>query len=308
MRYSRKASMVLLSIACLGLGPVSCRPKSPNDVAMVLKTLSNPFFVQMRHGAEAEAVLHPELHLLVQATRTETDTLEQNQIVDNLLARGIRVLCLTPDDSKGSISAVLSANRDKIPVIVVDTKLDEPELHRQGGKIATFIASDNKKGGELAGEVLAQALSQKGKVALIEGAPGQETAVARSAGFLESIGRSPNIKVVARQTAYWEREKGYSVTQAILVANPDVVGIFACNDEMALGAVRAVHDLKRDVVIVGFDYTPDGKAAIERGELYASVAQSPEAMGKLAIQSAASLIAGKAVPPFQPVPVEVKRK
>jgi ribose transport system substrate-binding protein len=286
----------------------SCRKSSPNEIALVLKTLSNPFFVQMQQGAQEEANTSKSITLLVQATRVETDTAEQNQLVDNLLTRGIKILCITPDDSKGAVAAVVKANRKNVPVVVIDTKLDKGELDRQGAKIASFIGSDNKKGGALAAGVIAEALGGHGNVALIEGAPGQETAVARSEGFLQELRRYPGIRLVARQTAYWEREKGYSVGQAVLSANPDLTAIFACNDEMALGVSQAAKDLQRKLVIVGFDYTPDGKAAIDRGDLYASIAQAPAQMGRLAVRTSMEILNGKPVSSFQPVPVEVKRK
>jgi ABC-type sugar transport system substrate-binding protein len=312
--YKRRLSPFLVTLAPLGVFvllvltlSLGCSGPGKQEVALALKTLTNPYYIVMRKGAEAEALSHPEINLIVQATRVETDALEQNQLVENLLSRGVKALCLTPDDSKAAVAAVVKANARSVPVIIVDTKLDPAELSRQHGHIAAFIGSDNKKGGFLAARTLAEALARKGNVAIIEGAPGQETAVSRKQGFLDGIVSFPNIKVVASQPASWEREKGYAVTQAILVAHPDLDGLFACNDEMALGAVQAAKEMKRKLLIVGFDYTPDGRAAVESGDLVASIAQDPEEMGRLAIRTAALLLNGKEVDPNINVPVVVKR-
>jgi ABC-type sugar transport system substrate-binding protein len=283
-------------------------PKPQREVAFVLKTINNPFFVEMRAGALAEASRHPDIKLSIHATATESAVVEQVQLVESLLGKPVAAVCLTPNDSTVAVGLVVKANTQRIPVVIVDTRLNAQEVARQGAKPATFIGSDNVTGGEMAAKLLAQAIKQRGEVALLEGVAGQETAISRRDGFLRGIRKFPDIKVVAQQPANWERDQAYNVMRAILTAHPRLVGAFASNDEMAVGAARAAADMKRDIEIVGFDYTPDGAAAIKTGDLAGSIAQDPKSMGALAVKSAVAAINGQSLPPEQPVAVVAHSK
>ncbi|HEY3998803.1 MAG TPA: sugar ABC transporter substrate-binding protein, partial [Candidatus Xenobia bacterium] len=170
----------------------------------------------------------------------------------------------------------------------------------------TFIGSDNRKGGDLAGEYLAQALHDHGNVAVIEGFAGHETGDQRKGGFNDAIARHPGIHIVASQPANWEQEKAFNVTQNVLQAHPEVQGIFCCNDVMAMGALEALSSANRkDVLLVGFDASADARKAIKAGTMLASVAQYPSEMGRISVESAVNLLGGKSLPPYIPTKVEV---
>jgi ribose transport system substrate-binding protein len=170
--------------------------------------------------------------------------------------------------------------------------------------VKTLIVSDNVKGGRMAGEELVR-LVGSGPVAQLEGIPGTDPARDRGQGFQQAIDDQSAVKLVASQTANFDRTQGLNVTENILQANPDIKGIFAQNDEMALGAVRALGGKAgTDVKIVGFDGTEDALKAIQSGKMNATVAQQPDKMGSLGVQNAMKIIDGKSVP--KKIPVEVK--
>ncbi|HPM59284.1 MAG TPA: sugar ABC transporter substrate-binding protein, partial [bacterium] len=278
----------ILSLALLGLCIGCGQERSAPAVALVMKTLNNPFFMDMQLGAE-EAAQRLQLPLIVQAAERELDVEKQMQIIENLIQRKVAAICLTPAGSREVIPAILKANRAGIPVLILDTRVDSTALAEAGGKVATFIGSDNFDGGRIAGERIIEKLGGIGRVAILEGIPGHETGDSRLRGFHAAIDKAPGIRIVASQTANWERDQGYNVFQNILQSHPDVQAVFGCNDMMALGAVEAIAAAGRsaDILVIGFDAITDAREAIAAGRMEASVAQNPREMGRLAIENAA---------------------
>jgi len=299
----------ILSLALLGLCIGCSQDKSAPAVALVMKTLNNPFFMDMQLGAE-EAAQRLQLPLIVQAAERELDVEKQMQIIENLIQRKVAAICLTPAGSREVIPAILKANRAGIPVLILDTRVDSTALAEAGGKVATFIGSDNFDGGRIAGERIIAKLGGIGRVAILEGIPGHETGDSRLRGFHAAIDKAPGIRIVASQTANWERDQGYNVFQNILQSHPDVQAVFGCNDMMALGAVEAIAAAGRsaDILVIGFDAITDAREAIAAGRMEASVAQNPREMGRLAIENAARFMRGEQIPAYIPVPIELVRK
>ena len=281
-------------------------PSGGPTVALVLKTLNNPFFIELAEGAR-EAADSLGIELLVQAPDREIDVEKQMQIVENLLQTDIDVLALVPSGSREIVPAVVKANQAGIPVVVVDTRVDAEALAAAGGRVETFIGSDNVDGGRIAGQFVARALNGQGRVAIVEGIPGHETGDSRLQGFREAIAQHPGIEIVASQTANWERDQAFNVTQNILQSHPDLQALFAANDVMALGAVEAVAAAGRtgDLIVVGFDAQDEARAALEEGAMDATIAQHPREMGRLAVESAWRLLQGESVPAEQPVRIEL---
>jgi ribose transport system substrate-binding protein len=281
-------------------------PSGGPTVALVLKTLNNPFFIELADGAR-EAADSLGIELLVQAPDREIDVEKQMQIVENLLQTDVDVLALAPSGSREIVPAVVKANQAGIPVVVVDTRVDAAALAAAGGRVETFIGSDNVNGGRIAGQFVARALNGQGRVAIVEGIPGHETGDSRLRGFREAIAEHPGIEIVASQTANWERDQAFNVTQNLLQSHPDLQALFAANDVMALGAVEAVAAAGRtgDLIVVGFDAQDEARAAIADGAMDATVAQHPREMGRLAVESAWRLLQGESVPAEQPVRIEL---
>ena len=311
-----KKVLVLVLLAALALSLTNCQrgAEQPGGggrqrIALVMKTANNPFFIEMQKGAE-EAAKRLDVELVVQAAEREVDVEKQMQIVENLIQTRVAALCVTPSGSREIVPAIDKANRANIPVVIVDTRVDAKALAESGGRVATFIGSDNYEGGKIAGEFLAKRLAGKGKVAVLEGIPGHETGDSRLRGFRDALKASPGVEVVASQTANWERDQGFNVFQNILQSHPDVQAVFACSDLMALGAVEAIAAAKKtgQIAVVGFDATSEARDAILKGSMDASVAQSPAQMGALAVENAVKLLKGEQVNPEFVVPIKLITK
>lgn len=278
-------------------------------VALVMKTLNNPFFIDMQNGAKKQAE-ESGVNLIVQAAEREVDVEKQMQIIENLIQTRVDVLCITPSGSKEIIPAIVKANKANIPVIIVDSRVDSSTLANAGGKIASFIGSDNFEGGRIAGEYIFKLLGGKGKVAILEGIPGHETGDERLRGFHSVVDKKENITILSSQTANFERDQGFNVFQNIMQSFPDVDALFACNDMMALGAVEAITAAgkSKNIIVVGFDAIEDAKEAIRSGKINASIAQHPFEMGVEAIKNAKKIIDGFKIPAYIPVSIDLITK
>ena len=190
-------------------------------------------------------------------------------------------------------------NAAGIPVIIVDTRLDSRAAADAGVKTASFIGSDNYRGGQLIGDYLVKASNGRANVAILEGIPGHETGDSRIRGFRDAIKGSPGITIAASQTANWEREQGFTVFQNVLQAHPEVDTVFACNDMMALGAVEAIAAARQTgkIRVLGFDAVQDARRALVDGRMEATVAQYPDEMGRMAVEMAVKVVKGEQVPP-----------
>jgi len=247
---------------------------------------------------------------VVQAAEREIDVEKQVQIIENLLQTGIRALIVTPSGSREIATAIAKANRANVPVIVVDTRVDPKAAADNNLRLESFIGSDNYDGGRIAGDYLAGATGGNARVAVLEGIPGHETGDSRLRGFRDALGKHPGMRIVASQPANWERDQGFTVFQNMLQAHADLDAVFACSDLMALGAVEAIAAAGRSrrIRVVGFDALDDARKAIAEGRMEASVAQSPREMGRLAVESAARVLRGEAVPADQKVPIALVTK
>ena len=308
-----KKGLVLILLAALFLGACQRGAEQTGGgrqrIALVMKTANNPFFIEMQKGAE-EAAKRLNVELVVQAAEREVDVEKQMQIVENLIQTRVAALCVTPSGSREIVPAIDKANRANIPVVIVDTRVDAKALSESGGKIATFIGSDNYEGGKVAGEFLAKHLNGKGKVAVLEGIPGHETGDSRLRGFRDALKATPGVEIVASQTANWERDQGFNVFQNILQSHPDVSAVFACSDLMALGAVEAIASARKtgQIAVVGFDALAEARDAVRQGSMVGTVAQSPDRMGALAVENAVKLLKGEQVQPEFVVPIKLITK
>jgi ribose transport system substrate-binding protein len=266
-------------------------------VALVLKTLNHPFFVDMRRGAQ-EAADRLGLTLQVQAAEREIDVDKQMQIVENLIQTGIKVLCITPSGSREIVSALVKARDAGIPIIVVDTRVDAKAAAEAGVQTQTFVGSDNYEGGKLAGAHALKVTGGKARIGILEGIPGHETGDSRLRGFKDAIAGQAGMTIAASQPANWERDQGFNVFQNMLQAHADIDTVFAASDLMALGAIEAIAAAGKTgkIRVIGFDALDDAKKAIAAGTMDASVAQFPYEMGKVAVESAARVLKGEQLP------------
>jgi len=255
-------------------------------VAVVLKTLSSPFWLQVaggvEDGGEAEGV-----NVTLAGATAETQVQEQIDKVRAAITQQVDALVVAPTQAEQLEPILQQAVDAGIPVLLVDTDIEGWE-----GK-ETFVGTDNYQAGVTAGEfILEQADS--GQIAVIRGVPGNPSTDSRIDGALDTLEGS-DIEVVADLSANSDRAEGRSVMADILLANPDVSIVFAANDDMALGAIEAIKaaglDLE-DILVVGVDGTSDAVDSMLAGELDASVAQNSYDMGRRSVELAVELLDG----------------
>lgn len=272
--------------------------QAAEKLALVVSTLNNPFFVSLKDGAQAQA---KKMGFDLIVLDSQNDPAKELSNVEDVLNKGVKALLINPTDSDAVKAAVRTANRAHVPVITLDRSAN-------GGKVATHIASDNVAGGKMAGDEIIKLLGGKGKVAELQGVPGTSAARDRGKGFHEAIAADKGIDLVASQPADFDRTKGLNVMENILQANPDIQAVFAQNDEMALGAVKAIEGSGKKIYVVGFDGTDDGIKAVKDGTMAATVAQQPEQIGALGVEAAAKILKGEKVPAFTSVPLKLITK
>lgn len=276
-----------------GEGELSGENSGSGAVGFSVSTLNNPFFVSLSEGAKAEAEKQGVKLVVVDAG---DDAAKQTNDIEDLISRNVSVLIVNPVDSDAVAPAVQNAVSKGIKVISVDRVVNGVEVDCQ-------IASDNVAGAKMATEYLVELIGEGAKAAELEGVPGASATIDRGAGFHEAADAA--LEVVTSQTANFNRAEGMNVMENILQSSPEVKGVFAHNDEMALGAVEAVAASGKDIKIIGFDATEDAVTAVKAGKMAATVAQKPELMGETAVQTAIKLINGETVEKSLPVEVEL---
>ena len=283
----------LATAVLLGLG-VSAASLAQDTIALTVSTLDNPFFVTLKDGAQKKA---DELGYKLVVLDSQNDPAKELANVEDLMVRGAKVLLINPTDSEAVSNAVAIANRNNIPVITLDRGAAK-------GKVVSHIASDNVAGGKMAGDFIAQKLGDGAKVIQLEGLAGTSAARERGEGFKQAV-EAHKFNVLASQPADFDRTKGLNVMENLLASKGDVQAVFAQNDEMALGALRAINAANKKIVVVGFDGTDDGIKAVKSSKLAATVAQQPEVIGALGVETADKLLKGEKVESKIPVSLKV---
>lgn len=252
-------------------------------MTLAVSTLNNPFFIQLRDGAQ-QAADQAGVQLNVVDAQNDAAT-QQNQLA-NAATQGVAAVIINPVDSEAAGAAVVPVERAGIPIVAVDRAVE-------GQPVTSMISSDNVAGGQQAAQAMANAVGQRGDVIVLQGVAGTSASRDRGAGFDEGIKAFPDVKVVAKQPANFDRIQGLNVATNLLESNPGVVGIFAENDEMALGAVQALGDRAgKEVFVVGFDGTDDALKAVQNGTMYATIAQQPGELGRAGVEEALAAVNG----------------
>lgn len=292
-----KKVLVLLLVLVMAISMIGCGGGTEEEggdegarIGLVVSTLNNPFFVDLRDGAQAAAdAAGAELIVL----DSQDDSATEMSNVEDLITQGVDLIMINPTDSDAVGGAVEAANAAGIPVITLDRAANS-------GEVVAHIASDNVAGGKMAGEFIIEQLGGAGKVVELEGIPGASAARDRGEGFNAAVGGS-DIEVVAKQTANFDRAQGLSVMENILQAQAEINAVFAHNDEMALGALEAIKASGRDILVVGFDATDDAVKAVQAGEMAATVQQLPKEIGAMGVDAAIKVIGGESVDAYIPV-------
>ncbi|WP_144153411.1 ribose ABC transporter substrate-binding protein RbsB [Paraburkholderia sp. BCC1885] len=305
------AALLVVGIAaCSKQGPDTAPAAAASDAApaaaggavtvgLSISTLNNPFFVSLRKGAEDESKKDGVTLITVDA---QNDPAKQQASVEDLIQKKVSVILINPTDSSAVANVVKEATDKGIKVISLDRSVN-------GAEVSSHIASDNQAGGKMAADFLVEKLGGKGNVVELQGIPGSSAANERGAGFDTEVAAKGGVKIATKQPADFDRAKGLSVMENIIQSNKDIQGVFAQNDEMALGAVKALQAAGlKNVAVVGFDATDDAIAAVKAGTMAATVQQQPELIGQYGVQTAKKLVDGQAVDKFIPVPLNLYKQ
>ncbi|MCZ4280646.1 ribose ABC transporter substrate-binding protein RbsB [Kiloniella laminariae] len=290
---------IIVSLSSLALLASSfTMAKAEDTLALVISTLNNPFFVTLKEGAEAKA---SELGYKLVVLDSQNDPAKELANVEDVLNKDVKVLMINPTDSDAVKSAIKAANRKNIPVVTLDRGAS-------GGEVVSHVASDNILGGTMAGELIAQTLGGKGKLVELQGVPGTSAARDRGEGFNKAVQAAAGLEIIAVQPADFDRTKGLNVMENILQSQSEITAVFAHNDEMALGAIKAIQAAKRDILVVGFDGTDDGVVAVQDGSMLATVAQQAGLIGEIGVETAAKILKGETVEAYTPVALKLITK
>ncbi len=256
------------------------------SVTLAVSTLNNPFFVDLRDGAQKEADAQG-IDLSVVDAQNDSAT-QANQLATAATngSAGVIINAVDTETAEAGLAPVVKA---ELPIVAVDRAVGDT-------KIASFVASDNVAGGEQAAKALAESIDGKGKIIVLEGVPGASATNERGEGFTKGLKEFKDIEVVSKQTANFDRAEALDVVTNLRQSIPDAVGVLAMNDEMSLGAIQALGDKAgKDVKVVGFDGTDDGFKAVEAGTMVATIAQNPAELGKQSLQILSKSIKGEEV-------------
>ncbi|BAC14528.1 D-ribose ABC transporter substrate-binding protein [Oceanobacillus iheyensis] len=301
----KKFQIVFIAIIIIFLA--ACSMESPfvnNDsddddnikIGLSISTMENPFFVTLHDTIVKEA---KEQDMDIVTVNAQDDASVEISGIEDLIQQQVDILLINPTDSAAVSSAVQSANAAGIPVITIDRSADE-------GEVETLITSDNISGGEMAAEFIADTVGENANVVELQGIAGASATRERGEGF-HNIAEE-RLNVLVSQPANFDRTEGLTVMENTLQGYSGIDAVFAHNDEMALGAIEAIKASGEDIVVVGFDGVDDAIAAVEAGELTATIAQQPNLMGEEAIATVKAVLNGNEVDEVIPVPLELKTK
>lgn len=290
-----------LAIVLAGAGLVACGGGAPADrdrplIGVTLLTQTHSFFKDLEDALRAEAEAQG-FDLAIVAC--EMDPARQVAQFEDFVTQRVSAILAAPCDSSAIVPSIQAASRAGIPVFTAD-------VAAHGGDVVSHVASDNKEGGRLAARALASLIGGKGDVIIIDH-PEVASVQDRTTGFDEEMASHPGIRVVQRPSASGQRARAMAVMEDMLQAHRSLKGVFAINDDTALGALSVLEAAGRnDIIIVGFDATTEAQQAIARGSaLKADIMQHPSEIGRAAIQAIARHLAGETVEPVVSVPVSV---
>jgi ribose transport system substrate-binding protein len=292
-----RRAVTCLAAAALVAGCARKTEHTRPQIGVTLLTEAHVFYQDLKRGLEKAAdSLGVDLHVVA----GEWDLARQTSQVENFVTQKMDAIVIAPVDTRGIVSAVEEANHDSIPVFTVD-------ISAAGGHVTSHIASDNAQGGRLVGEYLARMLKGRGDVAILD-QPTVSSVIDRVRGFREAMAKYPNIRIVAAPAVERGlRDVAKNKMDNLLQSHPSLAAVFGSNDDCALGALASARAAGRsDVLIVGFDATPEARSAIETGsQLKADAIQYPEVIGRRAIETIYRALHGEAVPPVVAVPVGI---
>lgn len=261
------------------------------QIAVVPKGTEHTFWLTVKAGAE-DAAKEVGAKVIWRGPASEQDVMGQIQIIENFTASGVDAIVMAACDSKDLIAPLAKAKEKGILIATIDSGIDDPDLP------ITYAATDNVLGGKRAGEVLAGLVGREGVVAVIPFIQGAKSSDDRERGFTEEIARNPKIRLLPPLYSQSQVDTAAKVTENLLTANPDLVGIFAANEPGVIGAARVIAErgLAGKVKLVGYDASADEIEALRRGVVQALIVQDPYKMGYSGVMAVVKAKLGQTVP------------
>ena len=283
-------------------------PPSKKKIALVMKTLTNPFFIEMEKGAR-KAQEELNIELMVKTGSQETSIDQQINIVEELISLKVDGIVIAPANSTEIIPILKKAQEAKIQIVNIDDKLDSDMCERIGLTSVPFVSVDNENAAYLSAKYISDMINKPTKVAILEGIPDASNSEKRKSGAVRAFKENNNITIAASDTAHWKINEAYSVTKRILENNSDIGVIFCANDMMALGASEYVQKIgRKDIKIAGFDALTEVKEEIQKGNIVVTVDQQPQQQGYKGIEYVYRMINGEKVPMETLIPAKLVNK
>lgn len=281
-----KRFFIVLSLAAALL---NCNPSNDNAkgekplIGVSMLSMQNEFIVSVSDAIEKKASAVGTELIVVDAERSALKQIEQ---IESFIAQGVDAIIMNPCEVEASSPAVTKALAAGIPIINVNSAT--------ATQPTAFVGSDDVESGRIAMEYIAKRLNEKGNIIMIHGYMGQAAQIQREQGAREVLKKYPGLNLLAHQTGEWDRAKSMSLMENWIQSYGNKIdGVFAQNDEMGLGAVKALEaaGMKSKVVVVSIDAIPDALRAVEKGTLDATVFQNAGQQGTQAVETALKIIA-----------------
>lgn len=302
-----KFGICILVLSIIGVIFSGCSNNSNKTIAFIPKVLGDvPYWNTVKNNIDKTA-LENGFKVVTKAPESESNYKAQKEIMQEMIKQNVSAIILAPCSVTEVISDIKDANNKGIPVILIDTDVNRDLLTIKKAKVEAFAGTDNYEGGKLSGERVAAKIEVKGNVAILNGLIGQTNGEARCSGF-EDVVKKAGMTVVASVSTDWSKNDGYEKAKTLLLAYPDIKAIFAANENIALGAVSAMKELNKKILIECFDTSDDTIKAINAGEIDSSVSQHPELMAKNGVEAAIKSIKAEKVDSIISTKIEIVTK
>jgi ABC-type sugar transport system substrate-binding protein len=273
---------------------------SATTIGVTMDKFDDNFLTSVRNAIVEEAKAKG---VTLQVEDANDDTGKQISQIQNFIAQKVDAIIVNPVDTSATPKMTALAVAAKIPMVYVNRKPEDKQLPPN----VAFVGSNEKVSGTLEGEELVKCLGGKGNIVIMQGQLSNNSALDRTADIEEVVAKHPDIKIIEKQTAEWDRNKAIDLMNNWITTGEKINGVASNNDEMAIGAILALKQAGVDpksICIGGIDATADGLAEVANGNLYVTVFQNSKGQGRGAIDTALQLIKGEKVSSFVDVPFE----
>ncbi len=260
---------------------------SNGKIVFSITHMTNAFTLELSDSIKGRG---EELGYAVEVVSADQDTNKQNNQIETAVSQKVAAIIVEPVSVDGVIPAVRAAKEAGIPVVIVNQQISDSTA------ADTYVGADSVKIGELLMKQVVKDIGGQGEIVQILGPMGADVQIGRSEGFAKGLEGS-DVKVAFESTAEWDTDKALKLTENWLSANKNLVAVVSQNDNMALGARKAIEDanMQDQIKVYGIDATPDGLSAVKEGRLAATVSQNTSLQGTTSVNLADKLIKGEKV-------------